>query len=153
MRSRGEFIAIERLMREGSNSPYDNGVNGIFEACRTCHFHRPYSSVQICVFPTCPYSICRVSTRIEKPRFRLAYTNKQEIRKWLWWTHVSSPSPIRRAASAKQQPVPIWASAWRRKGRRCCWLTVTRRPVLWLVLDSRSRISYPRPQRVSVCSP
>lgn len=41
MRSRGEFIAIERLMREGSNSPYDNGVNGIFEACRTCHFHRP----------------------------------------------------------------------------------------------------------------
>ena len=43
MRSRGEFIAIERLMREGSNSPYDNGVNGIFEACRTCHFHRPCS--------------------------------------------------------------------------------------------------------------
>ena len=61
MRSRGEFIAIERLMREGSNSPYDNGVNGIFEACRTCHFHRPYSSIQTCVFPTCPYSICRVS--------------------------------------------------------------------------------------------
>lgn len=77
MSSRQSFMAIEALMRECSNNKYDSGEDGLFEDCRSCRFHRPYSSVQTCLFSVCPYSDQQASTRKLPQRFRLAYVSKQ----------------------------------------------------------------------------
>ena len=37
---------------------------------------------------------------------------------------------------ARQPPAPIWASGWRRPGRRCCWSTLTRKASLTISLGN-----------------
>lgn len=77
MNTRQRFIAIEALMRECGNNKFDSGEDGLFEECRSCRFHRPYSSVQTCIFSVCPYSDRQASTRKQPQRFRLAYVSKE----------------------------------------------------------------------------
>lgn len=80
MYSRQSFMAIEALMREGSNSKYDSGADGIFEDCRSCRFHRPQSTSQTCVFTVCPYSTQQVSTRRKPKAVKLTYVSTTIIR-------------------------------------------------------------------------
>ena len=49
-------IAFAAAMRESPYSQFDSGVDGIFEECRSCCFHRPYAANRTCRFRRCPYS-------------------------------------------------------------------------------------------------
>ena len=52
----GSMCALEALMQEiPGNHHYDDGCDGRYPECRSCHYHTPHSFRGDCMFDTCPY--------------------------------------------------------------------------------------------------